>query len=177
MSNETKSMRISVRKSGSSLYHFTRLKTTKAHPGKAERKAAGYKAGRKAGPHGGSNIGLQASREAGGNSGGGERTPSPSSLFISRTGEADFGIILTLCETPAGTRATSTDVAPALNNPRVALGVNNTPRRPHASTAYSAPFKGAPLTPANRAPPATGRRPRGPIPYGVRKKNWSIHSE
>lgn len=39
----------------------------------------------------------------------------------------------------ARTRAASRDAAPALNNPRVALGVKNTPRRPRTSTAYSAP--------------------------------------
>lgn len=67
-----------------------------AHPGKAERKAAGYSAGRKAGPHGGSRMGLQASSDGGSSGGGaGDRALPPSSHFISRPGELAFGIILT----------------------------------------------------------------------------------
>lgn len=84
-------------------------------------------------------MGLQASREAGGSSGGGDRALSPSSHFISRPGELAFGIMLTAVATLARTRAAPCDAASALNNPRVVLGVKNTPRRPRASTAYSAP--------------------------------------
>lgn len=107
-------------------------------------------------------MGLQARSEAGGSSGGGERALSPSSHFISRPGELAFGIILETDETHRVTRAASRDAAPALNNPRVALGVKNTPRL-RTSTAYSARFEGAPLTCTNRGAASTGRVPIRPI--------------
>lgn len=46
---------------------------------------------------------------------------------------------MTAVATLASTRAAPRDAASALNNPRVVLGVKNTPRRPRTSTAYSAP--------------------------------------